>query len=76
MITFEQETVYARFSLPTGEGVEAPIELRINPITGRTSRIAFSRTGEREAATNSFPDPPPFAEDTAHCPFARSISPP
>ena len=69
MIRFEKETVHARFALPTGEQVEAPIEIRVNPITGRTSRIAFSRTGEREAATDSFPDPPPFAGDTTHCPF-------
>lgn len=69
MIKFEQETVYARFSLPTGESVEAPIEIRINPITGRTCRIALSRIGEREAATDSLPAPPPFAGDTAQCPF-------
>ncbi|RPJ15437.1 MAG: galactose-1-phosphate uridylyltransferase [Deltaproteobacteria bacterium] len=69
MIRFERETVHARFVLPTGAQIEAPIEIRVNPITGRTSRIAFSRTGEREAATDSFPDPPPFAGDTAHCPF-------
>ena len=69
MIKFEKETVHARFALPTGEQVEAPIEIRVNPITGRTSRIAFSRTGEREAATDSFPDPPPFSGDTANCPF-------
>jgi UDPglucose--hexose-1-phosphate uridylyltransferase len=69
VIRFEKETVHARFALPTGEQVEAPIEIRVSPITGRTSRIAFSRTGEREAATDSFPDPPPFAGDTAHCPF-------
>ena len=69
MIRFERETVHARFVLPTGAQIEAPIEIRVNPITGRTSRIAFSRTGEREAATDSFPDPPPFAGDTAYCPF-------
>jgi UDPglucose--hexose-1-phosphate uridylyltransferase len=69
VIKFEQEMVYAHFSLPSGERVEAPIEIRVNPITGRTSRIAFSRTGEREAATDSFPPPPPFAGDTAACPF-------
>jgi len=69
VIRFERETVHARFVLPTGAQIEAPIEIRVNPITGRTSRIAFSRTGEREAATDSFPDPPPFAGDTAHCPF-------
>ncbi|MBI5578295.1 MAG: galactose-1-phosphate uridylyltransferase [Deltaproteobacteria bacterium] len=69
MIRFEKETVRARFAQPPGGQVEATIEIRVNPITGRTSRIAFSRAGEREAATDSFPDPPPFAGDTAYCPF-------
>jgi UDPglucose--hexose-1-phosphate uridylyltransferase len=69
MIKFEQETFFAHFSLPSGKRVEAPIEIRTNPITGRTSRIAFSRIGEREAATDLFPEPPPLAGDTASCPF-------
>lgn len=69
MMRFELETVFARFMLSTGERVEAPIEIRRNPITGRTCRIAFSRTGEREAATESLPAPPPFAADTSQCPF-------
>lgn len=72
MIAFELETVFARFVLPGGEPVEAPIEIRKNPITGRTCRIAFSRTGEREAATASLPAPPPFAADTAQCPFCAA----
>lgn len=75
MIKFEKETIYARFSLPSGEKVEAPIEIRVNPITGRTSRIAFSRIGEREAATDSFPDPPPLAGDTVSCPFCSKNLP-
>jgi galactose-1-phosphate uridylyltransferase len=69
MIRFELDTVFARFLLPTGERVDAPVEIRRNPITGRTCRIAFSRTGEREAATDSLPAPPPFAADTSQCPF-------
>ena len=69
VIRFEGQAVHARFRQLTGEAVEAPIEIRVNPITGRTSRIAFSRTGEHEAATDSFPDPPPLAGDTIHCPF-------
>jgi len=69
LIRLNKEILYARFLRPTGEAVEAPIEIRVNPITGRTSRIAFSRIGEREAATDAFPDPPPFAGDTASCPF-------
>lgn len=69
MICFERHTVQAQLLLSTGEAVVAPVEIRVNPITGRTSRIAFSRTGEREAATDRFPAPPPFSGDTAHCPF-------
>ena len=72
MLRFNKETIYGRFSLSNGKFIEAPIEVRTNPVTGRTSRIAFSRIGEREAATDSFPDPPPFAGDTAQCPFCSN----
>jgi UDPglucose--hexose-1-phosphate uridylyltransferase len=69
MLRFKKETIHGRFLTPTGKPVETPIEIRTSPITGRTSRIAFSRTGEREAATERFPNPPPFAGETANCPF-------
>ncbi len=71
MLQFNKEVVTAGFISPSGEMVQAPIEIRINPITGRTSRIAFSRIGEREAGTDSLPAPPPFADDTSLCPFCR-----
>lgn len=42
MLRFEKETIFGQFLLPSGQQVEAPIEIRISPITGRTPRIAFS----------------------------------
>ena len=42
-LKFERQSVFARFIDPSGEIVEQPIEIRSNPITGRISRLAFSR---------------------------------
>lgn len=66
---FEKESVTARFIAPLGEEVERCIEIRTNPITWRTSRIAFSRIAERETGTDVLPGPPPDAENTSDCPF-------
>ena len=71
VLTFTSRTVLAKFIDPSGQLVERPIEIRANPITGRTCRIAFSRTKEKEAGTDALPLPPPDAEDTANCPFCR-----
>ena len=46
-----------------------PIEVRTHPITGRTCRVAFSRSQEREPGAESLPEPPPFARDRERCPF-------
>ena len=46
MLYFNKDTVIARFISPSGEAVQAPIEIRTNPVTGRTSRIAFSRIAQ------------------------------
>jgi UDPglucose--hexose-1-phosphate uridylyltransferase len=70
-LSFEKETVTARFVDPSGEDVERHIEVRINPISGRTSRIALGRGAEREPGTESLPLPPPNAGDTDSCPFCR-----
>jgi len=72
VLHFTKDAVTARFISPSGEIVQAPIEIRTNPVTGRTSRVAFTRIGEREAGTDSLPAPPPFAGDTSMCPFCRS----
>jgi len=71
MLSFEKETIEARLRLPDGRAAVEPIEVRRNPITGRTCRIPFSRTGEREAGTERLPGPPPFAGDRSRCPFCR-----
>ena len=70
-LTFKSQTVSAKFIEPDGRMVKRPVEIRTNPITGRTSRIAFSRINEKEAATDSLPQPPPDANDNSQCPFCR-----
>jgi UDPglucose--hexose-1-phosphate uridylyltransferase len=70
-LSFEKEVITARFIAPSGEDVEKHIEVRINPISGRTSRIAFGRGAEKEPGTDSLPLPPPNAGDTGGCPFCK-----
>lgn len=68
-LTFESRSISARFIEPSGEMVKRLIEIRTNPITRRTCRVAFSRINEKEAGTEALPAPPPNAADTAECPF-------
>ena len=70
-LNFKKESVSARFIAPSGEAVEKPIEIRTNPITWRTSRIAFSRIDEKEAGTDTLPKPPPDAYKKSECPFCK-----
>ena len=70
-LTFKSQSVSAKFIEPDGRLVKRLIEIRTNPITGRTSRIAFSRINEKEAATDSLPQPPPDAYDNSQCPFCQ-----
>lgn len=70
-LSFEKETVTAKFVAPSGEDVERHIEIRTNPVTGRTSRIAFGRSAEKEPGTESLPLPPPHADEAAACPFCK-----
>ncbi|MFO7713798.1 galactose-1-phosphate uridylyltransferase [Desulfosarcina sp.] len=72
MLRFKKEIVYSRIVLPSGERAERPIEMRTNPVTGRTCRITSSRGEEREPGTESLPEPPPFAADRRRCPFCRA----
>ena len=67
-LKFEKSAVVARALSPSGELLEQPVEIRIHPVSGRTCRIAFARSGEREAATESLPPPPPSKKRPA--PFA------
>jgi galactose-1-phosphate uridylyltransferase len=71
VLTFSSRPVSAKFIDPGGQLVERPVEIRTNPVTGRTCRIAFSRIKEKEAGTDDLPPPPPDAGDTSTCPFCR-----
>lgn len=68
-LSFKSQLLRTTVILPSGEEVERLIEVRTNPITGRTSRISFSRGLQTERGTDALPEPPPEAEDTEHCPF-------
>lgn len=72
MLNFKQETFYSRIVLPNGETAERPIEIRTHPITGRTCRVAYSRSEEREPGTEALPVPPPFAGRQDLCPFCSA----
>ncbi|MFZ7126589.1 MAG: galactose-1-phosphate uridylyltransferase [Desulfobacterales bacterium] len=69
MMQFLQETFHSRIVLPDGRSVERPVEIRTHPITGRTCRITYSRSTEREPGAETLPSPPPFAGDRDGCPF-------
>lgn len=71
MLKFESQSIAAKFIDPSGQMVEKPIEIRTHPITGRTSRIAFSRINEKEVGTETLPQPPPDADKTSQCPFCQ-----
>lgn len=68
-LVFERQVVSAKFIDPTGKIARRQIEIRSNPITGRTCRISFSRIEEKEPGTESLPGPPPDADQTDACPF-------
>ncbi len=68
-LRFESTTVQARLRTPSGQEVDLPVEIRTNPVTGRTCRIALSRNREREPGTESLPQPPPEAREPEKCPF-------
>jgi UDPglucose--hexose-1-phosphate uridylyltransferase len=68
-LAFQAEMVTAAIVAPDGRRVERPIEVRTNPITGRTCRITFSRAEETEAGTARLPAPPPDADRVDACPF-------
>lgn len=66
---FQKKTVRAELIEPSGNRSARRIQIRTSPVSGRTSRIAFSRTNEAEAGTESLPLPPPDAHQTKTCPF-------
>ena len=69
MLTFKKKNLTARIILPDGKAAQRPVEIRTDPITGRTCRITYSRSAEREPGTGALPTPPPSAADEASCPF-------
>ena len=70
-LRFDSQSVSAKFIDPSGLVAERKIEIRTNPITGRTCRISFSRIDEKEPGTESLPQPPPDAAQKAQCPFCQ-----
>ncbi len=70
-LEFKTQTTTARIVAPDGRVVDRPIEIRTNPITGRTSRITLSRGLEKEPGTERLPGPPPDSEATDNCPFCH-----
>jgi len=68
-LIFKKNIVEAEFKTPDGKLQRTSIEIRIDPITGRTSRIAFSRSREKEPGTKTLPKPPPDAFAESDCPF-------
>jgi galactose-1-phosphate uridylyltransferase len=66
---FNKEQIRAVFIDTSGRPAEKIIEIRTNPVTLRSCRITYSRIEEKEMGTEMLPDPPPFAFDTATCPF-------
>ncbi len=68
-LSFDINLITAKLIAPSGDGAERRIEVRVNPVSGRTSRIALGRRAEKEPGTESLPAPPPNAADTAGCPF-------
>jgi galactose-1-phosphate uridylyltransferase len=69
MLRFEKQTVEAHIIQPDGEHARRPVEIRSDPITGRTCRITYTRSAEREPGTEALPAPPPAAAEAADCPF-------
>ncbi len=62
-------TTTARFLNPSGQAVAHDVEVRTDPVTGRTARVTFARSDEKEPGTDTLPPWPPDANDTARCPF-------
>lgn len=69
MLEFRHEDIVAKIMLPSGEIAERIIQVRFSPITGRTCRVSFSRSADSDQGAERLPDPPPFADDNANCPF-------
>jgi len=70
-LLFQIEALTSRIVEPDGPPVEKPVEIRTDPITGRTARITFARAAEKETGTDALPEPPPAAREQDTCPFCQ-----
>jgi len=70
-LLFQAETLTSRIVDPDGILVEKQVEIRTNPITGRSARVTFARAAEKESGTDALPEPPPAAKEPAACPFCQ-----
>lgn len=68
---FQVEMLTSRIVEPGGTLVEKPVEIRTDPITGRTARVTFAQAAEKETAVDALPEPPPAAQEQAVCPFCQ-----
>ncbi len=68
-LRFDSKKVEARIIGPDGSQLTRLIEIRQDPITGRNCRITYSRSLEKEAATEALPPRPPGADNSDDCPF-------
>ena len=70
-LVFHKERIVVRFVAPAGLPAEKIVEVRTDPVTGRSCRITLARAQEKEAGTAALPEPPPEAALTAGCPFCQ-----
>jgi len=68
-LMFQIEDLVSKIIEPGGDAVEKPVQIRTDPVTGRTCRITFARSKEKETGTSTLPEPPPAAKKTRSCPF-------
>ena len=69
-LAFQKSEITADIIDPDGRPAKKPVEIRIDPISGRSCRITFARAKEATGKA-AFPPPPPGAADTASCPFCQ-----
>jgi galactose-1-phosphate uridylyltransferase len=68
-LRFHKKTIVSQLVEPSGRAIERQIEVRVNPVTGRTARVAISRAMEGEPETAQLPQAPPGASASYACPF-------
>jgi galactose-1-phosphate uridylyltransferase len=66
-LVFRRTEIAAEIIEPGGRPVRKPVEIRYDPISGRSCRITFARAATEKEP--ELPPPPPGASDAAGCPF-------